>query len=198
MPFNTLRLAELEPIAVAGVNWLPVRHALGLRALGVNAYTASAGEEVIERHTEEGSGHEELYVVVTGRARFELDGEPVDAPAGKLVHLPDPATRRHAIASEDGTTILAVGAKPGEGYEVSAWEWRFRAAQPLAAGDLDRAEEILRAGLAAHLGDGAPLYDLACVEARAGRSDEAVAHLRDAVAARPEVRGWAADDRDLD
>jgi tetratricopeptide (TPR) repeat protein len=198
MPFHTVRLDEIEPIAVAGLNWLPLRHTLGVRALGVNAYTASAGEDVIEEHTEQGSGHEELYVVVSGRARFELDGEGLDAPAGTLVHLPDPATLRHAVAAEDGTTILAIGGKPGEGYEVSAWEWRFRAEQPRAAGDLERAEAILREGLEANPGDPATLYDLACVEALAGRHDEAIAHLHEAVAGRPEAREWAADEPDLD
>src|SRR5215212_1024330 len=169
MPYRSLRMDDLDPIAVAGVRWHPVRHALGLRAFGVNAYSADAGDEVIEEHTEEGSDHEELYVVLAGRARFELDGEALDAPAGTLVFLPEPETRRHAVAEEDGTTVLALGAKPGEGYEVSAWEWRFRAQKPRDEGDLAGAEAILLEGLAANPGDGATLYDLACVEARAGR-----------------------------
>jgi tetratricopeptide (TPR) repeat protein len=114
------------------------------------------------------------------------------------VHLPDPRTLRHAVAAEDATTILAVGAKPGEGYEVSAWEWRFRAEQPRAAGDLEGAEAMLREGLAANPGDPVTLYDLARIEALAGRDDEAVAHLREAVAARPDALEWAADEPDLD
>src|SRR5215218_5400714 len=52
MSFRSIRLDELDPISVAGVNWLPLRHTLGVQALGLNAYTASAGEEVIENHTE--------------------------------------------------------------------------------------------------------------------------------------------------
>src|SRR5215210_1733333 len=117
MAFRTLRLSDIEPIHAAGLNWLPLRHLLDARAFGVNAYTASAaGEDVIEEHTEESLGHEELYVVIAGRARFALDGEALDAPAGTVVFLPDPATRRYAVAEEAGTTVLAVGGKPGEGY----------------------------------------------------------------------------------
>ena len=136
--------------------------------------------------------------MIAGRARFTLDDATLDAPAGTLVFLPDPATRRYAVAEEPGTTVLAIGGKPGEGYEVSAWEWRFRAQPHLAAGEWDKAEALVRESLEQHPGDGASLYDLACVAARAGRPDEAVEHLRAALAARPEVREWAADDSDLD
>jgi tetratricopeptide (TPR) repeat protein len=199
MAFRTLNISELDPIDAAGLHWLPLRHLLGVQAFGVNAYAAPApGDDVIEEHTEEGLGHEELYVVLAGRARFTLDDETLDAPAGTLVFLPDPRTRRYAVAEEAGTTVLAVGGKPGEGYEVSAWEWRFRAEPHLAAGRLEQAEALIRESLAAHPGDGASLYDLARVEARAGKPEAAIEHLREALAARPEAREWAAGDSDLD
>jgi tetratricopeptide (TPR) repeat protein len=199
MAFQTLKISELEPIQAAGLHWFPLRQLFGVQAFGVNAYSGPAvGDDVIEEHTEEGLGHEELYVVIAGRARFTLDGEALDAPAGTVVFLPDPRTRRYAVAEEAGTTVLAVGGKPGEGYEVSAWEWRFRAQPHLAAGEYEQAEALIRESLAAHPGDGASLYELACVEARAGKPDAAIEHLREAVAARPEVREWGADDSDLD
>ena len=171
-----------------------------MRAFGVNAYIGpQAGDDVIEEHTEEGLGHEELYVVIAGRARFTLDDETLDAPAGTLVFLPDPATQRYAVAEEAGTTVLAVGGKPGEGYEVSAWEWRFRAQPHLAAGEWDKAEALIRESLEEHPGDGAFAVRPRVRRARAlGRPDEAIEHLNAALAARPEVREWAADDSDLD
>jgi quercetin dioxygenase-like cupin family protein len=178
------------------VRWRPVRHALGVRAFGINAYSADAGEQLIEPHTEEGSDHEEMYLVIAGRARFDLDAEHVDVPAGSVVFLPDPATHRHAFAEEDGTTVLALGGTPG--HEISPWEWRFRA-QPLAdAGEWEKGIALLQDGLAANPGDGATLYDLACFEARLGRLDDAARHLQEAIGARPEVREWAQEDRDLD
>jgi tetratricopeptide (TPR) repeat protein len=199
MPFRSFHISQPEPIAATGLHWLPLRHLLGVQAFGVNAYVGpAAGDDVIEEHTEEGLGHEELYVVLAGRARFTLDDETLDAPAGTLVFLPDPATRRYAVAEEPGTTVLAVGGKPGEAYEVSAWEWRFRTEPHLAAGEWDKAEALLRESLERHPGDGASLYELACVNARAGRPDAAIEHLRAALQARPEVREWAADDADLD
>ena len=94
----------------------------------MNAYTAeNAGEDVVERHSEESLRHEEVYVVLSGRANFELDGQALDAPAGTIVFLRDPTVRRYATAAEPHTTVLAVGGRPGEAYTPSAWEWYFEA-----------------------------------------------------------------------
>lgn len=204
MAFRTVRISELDPIPVVDgtLLWHPLRHALGVKAFGVNAYTApTAGQDVVEEHTEASgpdSGHEELYVVLTGSARFTIDGEQLDMPAGTCVFLPDPHARRHAVALEDATTVLAVGGEPGKPFEVSAWEWRFRAQPHMDAGDWGKGAAILADGLRAHPGDGSLLYNLACCEARLGRLDAATEHLAAALAGDPEVREWAADDADLD
>ena len=81
---KVLRLDEVEGFPVLGtLVWKPVRRTLGVTAFGINAYTAaSAGDEVVEDHTEAQLGHEEIYAVVAGRATFTVDGEEVDAPAG--------------------------------------------------------------------------------------------------------------------
>ena len=63
--------------------WKPVRRPLGMTAFGINAYTAAnAGDEVVEEHTEEQLGHEEIYLVIRGHATFTVDGEEIDAPCG--------------------------------------------------------------------------------------------------------------------
>ena len=202
MAFRTLRIDELDPIAVAGVRWHPVRHALGIRGFGINAYSGGAGDEVIEEHTEAGSddrGHEELYLVLSGHARFEVDGDTVDAPAGTFVFLPEPTSRRHAVAEADGTTVLALGGEPGVPYEISAWEWRFRAQPHIDAEEWEKGIALMHDGLAARPDDASLLYNLACFEARLDRLDDAAEHLKKAVQAQPdEVREWAANDRDLD
>jgi tetratricopeptide (TPR) repeat protein len=202
MAFRTLHIDELDPIEVAGVRWHPLRHALGVRGFGVNAYSGAAGDDVIEEHTEsdeDGQGHQELYVVLTGHARFQIDGDTVDAPAGTLVFLPEPTARRHAVAQSDGTTVLALGAEPGVAYEVSAWEWRFRAQPHIDAEEWEKGVALMNDGLAARPGDASLLYNLACFEARLGRLDDAAAHLQEAFESEPDdVREWAAGDSDLD
>jgi mannose-6-phosphate isomerase-like protein (cupin superfamily) len=122
-------ITDIEPVpGVDEFAWRPVRNRLGITGFGTNAYSAaSAGDLVIEDHDED--EFEELYVVVAGAARFEVDGETFDAPAGTLVFV-TPPSRRVAHALEPDTTVLAVGGVPGKAFEVSDWEKRW-----LGAGD---------------------------------------------------------------
>jgi tetratricopeptide (TPR) repeat protein len=195
LSYEIAHLDDLERIPVAhGLEWRPIRRRFGIRAFGTNAYTAEkTGDWVVEEHTEETLGHEELYVVMRGRARFTLDGEEIDAPAGTLVFLPDPSVKRMAVEEEDGTVVLAVGAKPGEAFTPSAWEWYFQAyEQPTEQGI-----ETLQRGIAED-GERGPLYyHLACLEARAGRLDDARTHLDRAFELDPRLREHAEKDDDL-
>jgi mannose-6-phosphate isomerase-like protein (cupin superfamily) len=121
-----VHLDEIERIPGPNtLTWLPVRATLGIRAFGCNAYVAgSVGEDVVEPHTEEGGDHEELYFVARGRAEFTLDGERFEAVPGTYVFVPDPRTHRHAVALEEGTTVLSFGGPPT--FTPSDWEQSFR------------------------------------------------------------------------
>src|SRR4051794_27565959 len=99
----------------------PVRHHLGISAFGTNAWTAAnQGDRLLPEHRED-EGKEELYVVLRGRARFEIDGDSADAPLGTLVFV-GPESNRTAFAEEAGTTVLAIGSTVGQPYEVGGWE----------------------------------------------------------------------------
>jgi hypothetical protein len=201
---ETPRIKHIEDIAslpAGGVGYRLVRRELGIRAFGTNAFTADAGVQLIEEHDETGSGaggHEELYVVIAGHARFVIDGTEHDAPAGTLVFIPDPQSRRMATALVDGTTALAVGGVPGQPYLVSPWEPSFAAKGVADAGDPDGAADMMREALAEHPGNAHVLYNTACFEALAGRRDDAIAHLREAVECEPKTREWVATDSDFD
>jgi hypothetical protein len=131
--FRVTRLDEIEAIPIPGaLHWRPVRGVLGVRAFGIASFHAAAArDELIEPHTEtaDGRGHEELYFVARGRARFELDGEVFDAPAGTLVRV-DPETHRHATAAEPDTEVLAFGGEPSFRPSGSEFIWRVRALLP--------------------------------------------------------------------
>ena len=189
-------LSEIEPVPVPEtLQWTPVRKHFDIQAFGVNAYTAAeVGQEVVERHTEEIRGHEELYVVIAGRASFTVDGEETDAPVGTAIFIRDPAIERHAIAAEPGTTVLALGGKPGVAFTPAPWEYVFVARGLAERGDFDAAIAELEHGLELLPGHPAVLYWLARTEAGAGRPDDALGHLAEAVAKREELRERAQED----
>jgi hypothetical protein len=148
--WRAVRLDEVEAVPWRGtlLEWRPVRAALDTRIVGMGAYTAAAvGQEVIEGHTEadDGRGHEEVYVVLRGRATFTLDGAALDAPAGTFVVVSDPSVHRSAVAAEPDTAVLALGGPPT--FEPSPSEW-IEQARPLAASDPDRARALLAEALA--------------------------------------------------
>jgi tetratricopeptide (TPR) repeat protein len=190
MRYEVVRVDEIERRG----GWIPVRERLGIDAFGVNGWIANEQGQIISPHDEKPSRHEELYVVLEGRATFTVDGEEIDAPAGTLVFVADPASERGAIGD---ATVLAVGGVPGEAYAVRDWEWNRRAMQHYEAERYADATAVLREGLAANP-DSAPLhYNLACFAALAGETDDALAHLRRAVELRPQFRDAARDDEDL-
>jgi tetratricopeptide (TPR) repeat protein len=199
---TAVHLDDLERVRFehAG-DWRPIRRALGITSVAVNAYTADeAGGRVIERHDELGPGsghHEEIYVVVSGRAAFTVAGEEIDAPAGTIVKI-SPEETREAIATADGTTVLVLGGKPGAALPVSPYEYWYAAEPAYEAGDYERAIAIASEGLADYPEHGTLHYQLACYEALAGHRDAALEHLKVAFANDPRTCEWAEGDRDLD
>jgi quercetin dioxygenase-like cupin family protein len=123
---NLVHIDDLDAIELPdGFVWRPVRRHFGIQAFGVNAYTAGAGGRVIEEHTEQGSGHEEIYLVLRGTVRFTVGEEEHELARGQLVFVRDPSLRRGAVALSDDAAVLAIGGKPGEPFRVSDWEDRF-------------------------------------------------------------------------
>jgi tetratricopeptide (TPR) repeat protein len=196
--FHVTSIDELERIPVAhGLEWRPIRRRLGIQAFGMNAYTAeNVGDQVVEEHTE-GTGHQEVYIVLTGSARFTIAGEEFDAPAGTIVFISDPEAPRVATSQEEGTTVLAVGGWADKAFQPSGWEWPFEAGPLADAGRHDEAIAIMEEGIR-ELGESGPgFYHLARFEAKAGRGDDALAHLRQALELRPNLREHAEKDEDL-
>jgi len=184
--------------------WLPIREHFGIGAFGTNAYQAKeAGDAVIGEHTELMAKHEELYVVVNGHATFEVDGEEIDAPAGTLVFVSDPGSRRGAVAKEAGTTVLVVGAAPGEAFEISPWEESWREGQEAMALYREQryaeAADVLREAVQRFPDSGGLYYNLACFDSMAGAEPTAVAaSLSRSIELYPGFRDYAREDSDFD
>ena len=152
---STWQVARLDDIERRGRD-IPVREHLGIQAFGTNAFTPAEDGTLINEHDENGTGQEELYIVLEGKATFEIDGQTVDAPAGTFVFV-GPGSRRKATG--DGT-VLAVGATPGEAYEAIDWgeAWPFHSESMNAYSEQRYADalEAVRSGLG-HMPDHAGL-----------------------------------------
>jgi mannose-6-phosphate isomerase-like protein (cupin superfamily) len=177
-----------------------VRHELGISAFGVNSWKGEqVGDRVIPEHAEDQEGdQDELYVVVRGRARFEVGGETVDAPQGALVYVPAGPTVRTAFAEEPGTVVLAVGATQGKAYENFGWEPWGKVHDLYVAGDYEGVIAKGREEIEANPQYPMPLYNLACVESLAGHKEDAVRHLGMAIEGAELFRDMAKQDSDFD
>jgi quercetin dioxygenase-like cupin family protein len=185
-------------------SWIPIRDDLGIGAFGINAFRADeAGAQVISDHTELMAKHEELYVVLEGRAAFTVDGHEIDAPAGTLVFVGDPESRRGAKALEAGTTVLVAGARPGEPYEVSPWEESWResgeAMKLYREQRYAEAAAILRDAIERYPKSAGLYYNLACFESMAGEDAATVTgHLARSIELYPAFRDYARQDSDFE
>jgi len=194
--YSVARLDEIPVLGDGGIPCRPVRHHFGLTSFGLNAWTgAAAGDRILYEH-DEANDAEELYLVHAGRATFELDGTRVDAPAGTFVFAP-PGVRRTAFAEEPGTTILAIGGRPGEAWQPDGWELWAPVTPLYEAGRFteaaDRSRELAEAN------PGLPMlrYMLACCELQAGRPADAIEQLEAALVT-PRMRAIAGKDPTLD
>jgi len=180
--------------------YLQLRRDLDVGAFGVYAIRADAGTALVDERSAVGyarDAHEELYLVLSGRARFVVEGDEVDAPPGTAVFVRDVDATRAATAQEDGTTLLVVGGRRGERWRPTPGEamqdfWPLYEAKDYE-GALRYAEDVL----ADYPGNGLALYNLACMESLLGRKEQALTHLRDALDDAPPLRENARADDDF-
>jgi hypothetical protein len=200
--YQVVTLEGIEPgNEVEGRVRLAVGRELDVQAFGVNAFRAVADDgHVVREHDEIGlasEGQQELYVVLKGGATFNIDGERVEAPAGSVVFVRDPAAKRSAVATEAGTTVLAIGGTPGQAYRVQPPE-QAESMQAYNDGDFETALERVQQVLAREPDDVLSLFNAACFEARLGRTDDALAHLGRAIELNERAVDQARGDEDFD
>jgi quercetin dioxygenase-like cupin family protein len=198
--YEILSLDDLDRVPYRGSGEVlrPLRQRLGFRPFGINVWSAEgAGDKLIPPHEEE-SGHEELYVVVRGAARFTLGEEAFDAPVGTLVHAAA-GTFRSATAAQANTMILVAGAKEGEAFSPGGWEDTHIAFALLDAGDVAAGRAVMEARAVSEEYAWGRHYNLACYEAMAGETDAAFEQLGTALELnRDQVGNWLPHDTDLD
>src|SRR5256885_16312693 len=113
-----------------------------------------------------------MTVALRGPATSPCGSDGVGAPAGTIVFV-RPGTRRGAIAAEDDTFVLAVGAKPGVVFEPSPWEELFAGYTLAEQGEVERGRAEVRSAIERNPDAWQGYYNLACIESRFGDPDEA-------------------------
>jgi tetratricopeptide (TPR) repeat protein len=94
--------------------------------------------------------------------------------------------------------VLGIGAKQGEVFQPSGWEWVFAGVSLLEQGDEEGARRELEAGIAANPGAWQGPFNLACIEARLGNREAALEQLeRAAQLDREAVAKYAPSDEDF-
>jgi len=192
------KVARIDEIDQRG-RTVPVREHLGIQAFGINAFTPSEDGTLINEHDEEGSGQQELYIVMDGAATFEVDGETFEAPAGSLVFV-EPGSKRKATGEG---TILALGGTPGQAYQGLDWgdAWQYHSESLEAYGEqrYGDALDAVKRGLAENPEPPGLHFNYACFASLAGEvDDDLFDHLRVSVDGFPPFRQQAQQDSDLD
>lgn len=195
--YAVARLDEIDALADGRCRYRPVRHHFGITSFGVTAWVgAAAGDAIINEFDEDSEPAEELFIVLSGRAVFELEDERVEASSGTLVFTRQ-GTRRTAVAAEPATTILVFDGSPGKAYDATGWEL-WAPLRPLYdEGDHAELSARLEEAIAANPGYPMLVYNLACCESLRGRPAEAINHLRRAIDASEKFRADARDDADF-
>lgn len=89
---------------------------LGVRSFGMQVLDFPGGFDAYPEHDHSADGQEEVYVVLSGSAKFVIDGEATSVSAGQMVRV-EPAARRRLTPGSDGVRLLAIGSCIEGAYE---------------------------------------------------------------------------------
>jgi uncharacterized cupin superfamily protein len=114
--YTLKRFDEMEPIF--GGFFLRSRASLGVSSFGMQIlnFPPNSGD-VYPNHDHAESGQEEVYLVLSGAADFDIEGEPVHLEPDMALRV-GPAAKRKISTGAEGAKILALGATPGTVYEA--------------------------------------------------------------------------------
>jgi tetratricopeptide (TPR) repeat protein len=188
--------ADADP----GRAYVPLRRELDIGSFGTYTIRAAEGKDLVHERTATGPGsdrHEELYVVLHGHARFTIDGEEIDAPAGTAVFVRDVDAKRSAVAVDGETTMLLVGGRRGEAWRLTPGESMYEFWPLYEAKDYEGALAVVEQTLAEYPGNALAHFNIACMSSLLGRTDAALDHLQAAIGAYPEYVENAREDEDL-
>jgi hypothetical protein len=109
-----------------------------------------------------------------------------------------PGVKWTAFAEEAGRKIVALGGTPGRAYEPSGFEIWSPLSRLYEAGEYAEAADRGRELIEAHPEYAGLFCNVACGESVAGRTTDAIEHLRGAVELSERFRSFGVGDSDFD
>lgn len=109
-------MCDAESVEVMHGVFRPIRRELGATAFGINQLDLPPNADRYPNHDHAEDGQQEVYYVLSGSGRLEIEGEDVELKPGRYV-LVDPETKRKVWAGEDGLSLIVVGS-PAGAYQV--------------------------------------------------------------------------------
>jgi quercetin dioxygenase-like cupin family protein len=113
MGYSIVQVEEIDPAGPGGVVRF-VRRELGVEAFGINWFELPPNATGHE-HDEEGTGQEEVNVIIRSSGAYWVDGQEVSVREGTFMRF-DPETTRVPVAGPEGMTMIAIGTRRGS-YE---------------------------------------------------------------------------------
>lgn len=105
-------MCDAEGVEMMHGVFRPIRKELGATAFGINQLDFPPNADRYPDHDHAEDGQQEVYYVLSGSGRLEIEGEDVELKPGRYV-LVDPETKRKVWAGEDGLSIIVVGSPAG-------------------------------------------------------------------------------------
>ncbi len=114
--FQAKRVGEME--TGFGGGFVKVRAELGVSSFGVQVIRLPPNYGDYPEHDHGADGQEEVYLLLDGAGRLEIEGERVDLAKDLLVRV-GPGTKRKVFSGPDGLSMLVIGGVPGQVYEIN-------------------------------------------------------------------------------
>jgi mannose-6-phosphate isomerase-like protein (cupin superfamily) len=114
--YTAKQINEME--AGFGGGFVKVRAELGVTSFGVQVIRLPPSYPDYPEHDHSEDGQEEVYIALEGSGRIEIEGDSVELSKDTFVRVA-PGTKRKVLPGPNGLTMLVIGGRPGEKYEIS-------------------------------------------------------------------------------
>lgn len=113
--YTAKKIGDME--AVFGGAFKRARAELGVSAFGMQVFDLPPNFDQYPEHDHAETGQEEVFVVMSGSAEMNVDGEKVAMDPETIVRV-GPQARRKIVTGGEAARILALGGPPGKLYEA--------------------------------------------------------------------------------